>query len=121
MIDFDSAIEAHVEWKMRLRILLDSGEASRVHLDEFGSADHCSFGRWLRGDGRRFESDPVYGTLDRFHVEFHRSAATVIRHAAAGERLQAESTLTGEYTRNSVNLISALMELRRRAALEDGL
>jgi len=45
----------------------------------------------------------------------------VIRHAAAGERLQAESTLAGEYSRNSVNLLSALMELRRRAGLQNGL
>jgi len=89
MIDFDSAIEAHVEWKMRLRILLDSGEAASVHLDEFESADHCSFGRWLRGDGRRFESDPVYEALERFHVEVHRSAAKLIRQAATGEPTEA--------------------------------
>lgn len=121
MIDFDAAIEAHVEWKMRLRILLDSGDAAGVHPDEFEAADRCSFGRWLQCDGRRLESDPVFGALDRFHAEFHRSAAAVIRHAAAGERLQAESTLAGEYARNSVNLLGALMELRRRVGARDDL
>jgi hypothetical protein len=121
MIDFDAAIEAHVEWKMRLRILLDSGEAASAHPDAFEAADRCSFGRWLEGDGRRFANDPVYAALDRFHVEFHRAAAAVIRHATAGERLQAESMLAGEYARNSVNLLSALMELRRRAGAQNEL
>ncbi|MFA6957235.1 MAG: CZB domain-containing protein [Thermoanaerobaculia bacterium] len=121
MIDFDAAIEAHVEWKMRLRILLDSGEAASAYPDELEAADRCSFGRWLRSDGRRLESDPVYGALDRFHAEFHRSAATVIHLAAVGERLQAESTLAGEYARNSVNLLSALMELRRRVGAQGDL
>jgi hypothetical protein len=121
MIDFDAAIEAHVEWKMRLRIMLDAGEAANVQPLEFEAADRCSFGAWLRGEGRRFAEDPVYAALDRFHVEFHRAAAEVIRQAAAGERLQAEATLAGEYARHSVNLLSALMELRRRVALGEGL
>lgn len=117
MIDFDAAIEAHVEWKMRLRILLDSGEAAIARLDEFEAADRCAFGRWLNGDGRRFAGDPVYATLDRFHGEFHFASAEVVRLAAAGLRLEAEALLAGDYARHSVNLMSALMELRRRAGL----
>lgn len=120
MIDFDAAIEAHVEWKMRLRILLDSGVTASASVAEIEAADRCPFGRWLHGAGRRFSDDSIYAALERFHVEFHRAAATVIRQAAAGERLEAESTLAGDYARNSVNLLSALMELRRRAGMQRG-
>ncbi|MGK2855872.1 MAG: CZB domain-containing protein [Thermoanaerobaculia bacterium] len=114
-MDFDDVIEAHVEWKMRLRILLESGVPEGMRPEEFAADDRCELGVWLRGEGRRFAEVPVFAALDRSHREFHQVAAKVIRQVADGERLEADATLTGEYARHSVNLVGALMELRRRA------
>lgn len=120
-MDFDEVIEAHVEWKMRLRLLLESGVAGGLRPEEFEADDRCDLGRWLRGTGRRFAAVPVFAALDRSHREFHQAAAKVVRQAADGERLEADATLTGEYARYSVNLVGALMELRRRAGSSNGL
>lgn len=121
MIDFDQVIEAHVEWKIRLRLLLESGVPEVLQPDEFEADDRCDFGRWLRGSGRRFAAVPVFAALERSHREFHQAAAKVMRQAARGERLEADATLTGEYARHSVNLVGALMELRRHAGTNGGL
>ena len=43
-MDFDDVIEAHVEWKMRLRLLLDSGVPGELRPEEFEADDRCELG-----------------------------------------------------------------------------
>jgi methyl-accepting chemotaxis protein len=119
-MNVDAFIESHAEWKMRLRVLLDSGAAGGLRADDFEAGDRCDLGRWIYGEGRRFADDLQFQALERLHREFHRAAAEVIRFVAEGRRLEAEALLTGDYARHSASLVGALSELGKHAGTDDG-
>lgn len=117
---FDTFISAHAQWKMRLRTLLDSGDDRLLDPDEAEAGDRCELGAWLCGEGRRHAADPAFELLERAHRDFHRAAASVVKEAAAGRRLEAEALLVGEYARRSAALVNAIIELRRGVGGVDG-
>ena len=115
-MNFDEAIEAHAEWKLRLRVHLEDPEQSGLTAADFEPDDRCDLGNWIRAEYASWAHHPSFRTLEQTHREFHLAAASVIRKAEAGERMEAEAILSGEYARRSAAVISAIVEFRRRAA-----
>jgi methyl-accepting chemotaxis protein len=87
--DFDSAIRAHRDWKVKLRQAI--AEHGRLDAETICRDDHCPLGRWLHGEGgRRWSSRPSFSTLLGKHAEFHRTAGDVARRINGGQYEQAE-------------------------------
>lgn len=115
--DFDAVIACHAEWKIRLRMMLESGEPA-LDAADVESDVNCKLGRWLHSDGLRLAGERPYEALVIAHREFHRLAASVVRTAASGRRMEAEAILTGEYVRCSAAVVAAIVELRDRVNRE---
>ena len=87
--DFDKAIEAHRQWKVRLRKAI--AERTSLDADTLCRDDRCPLGQWLHGDGqRRWGSAPGFTALLERHAEFHNAAGQVARQINAGAVEQAE-------------------------------
>ncbi len=87
--DFDKAIEAHRQWKVRLRKAI--AEHSSLDADTLCRDDKCPLGQWLHGDGgKRWGTSPGFVSLLERHAEFHKVAGHVARQINAGAVSQAE-------------------------------
>jgi methyl-accepting chemotaxis protein len=87
--DFDTAIEAHRQWKVRLRKAI--AEKTSLDADSICRDDRCPLGQWLHGDGgRRWGVNPGFVALLDKHAEFHSVAGQVARQITAGALDSAE-------------------------------
>ena len=87
--DFDKAIEAHRQWKVKLRKAI----ADREHLDADSLCrdDQCPLGRWIHGPGgAQWGQRPTFVRLLQKHAEFHQAAGKVARSINAGQMSEAE-------------------------------
>ncbi len=115
-MDFGDAIRAHVEWKLRLRMLLD-GQGEPMSRDVVARDDACELGRWIHGQGRVYLEDPAYAELKEAHARFHQAAAEIVRLAEGGDQQRAVASLeTGEYSKRSAAVVAAIMRMRQVAA-----
>ena len=90
--DFDKAIEAHRQWKVRLRKAI----AERAQLDAATICrdDRCPLGQWLHGaGGQRWGGQPGFIALLDKHAEFHDVAGSVARQINSGAMAEAEQLL----------------------------
>jgi methyl-accepting chemotaxis protein len=87
--DFDQAIEAHRQWKVRLRQAI--AERTALDAEVICRDDRCPLGKWLHGDGgQRWGTQPGFVSLLQKHAEFHSVAGTVARQINAGAMQDAE-------------------------------
>ena len=87
--DFDKAIEAHRQWKVKLRKAI----ADRDHLDAetICRDDQCPLGKWIHGPGGSlWGGKPSFVELTMRHAEFHQTAAGVARMINQGLMTDAE-------------------------------
>jgi aerotaxis receptor len=90
--DLKDAIDAHVQWRSRLR----NAAAHGVELDPatISRDDCCPLGKWLHGEGRgRWGSRPQFTELVQRHAAFHREAGAVARMVMDGRRDEALAAL----------------------------
>ena len=115
-MNFDEAISAHAQWKVRLRVILEDPGQAGLKPDEVERDDQCDLGKWIHGEGSMYAGDAAFEALEEAHRQFHLLAADVIRKAGVGRRLEAEAILSGEYLRRSTAVISAITAIKRHAA-----
>lgn len=92
VFDFDKAIDAHRQWKVKLRKAI----AENITLDVDGICcdDRCSLGRWLHGSGKRKWKDrPDFSSLLEAHARFHKVAGEVALKINAGATREAEKLI----------------------------
>ncbi len=90
--DFDQAIEAHRQWKVKLRSAIAQHET--LDADTLCRDDQCTLGRWLHGNGAaRWGSKPLFTQLLDKHADFHQSAGAVAREINAGHYADAEQLI----------------------------
>jgi len=73
LVDFDQAIQCHVEWKMKLTSYIRKPDRSLDPSKVCGDAG-CPLGKWLKGEGAKFSSTPEYAQLVADHARFHQAA-----------------------------------------------
>ncbi len=115
-MNFDEAIAAHAQWKVRLRVYLGDPGKGELNPVEIERDDRCDLGKWIHGEGTAFAGDAAFVTLREAHHQFHRVAADVVRKAIAKQLLEAEAILSGEYLRHSTSVISAISAIKRHVA-----
>jgi methyl-accepting chemotaxis protein len=78
----------HRNWLIQLRAFLDNRKDNLKATSE----DHlkCDLGKWIYGDGKRFQSNTVYTELENEHKKFHVLAGEIIAAKSQGNVKKAE-------------------------------
>jgi methyl-accepting chemotaxis protein len=76
-VDLDAMIDAHREWKIKLRDAIDL--AAKVDVATLERDDCCALGKWIYGEGQRLGGRVSFTALVDRHARFHRAAAAVGR------------------------------------------
>ncbi|MEZ5646424.1 MAG: methyl-accepting chemotaxis protein [Burkholderiaceae bacterium] len=74
-INVDSFIDAHRQWKVKLRDAIENRET--VDVATLSRDDCCALGKWLHGDGQRLAARASFSELVDRHRHFHQVAAGV--------------------------------------------
>lgn len=91
-MDLNDALNAHTDWKIRLRRAIS--ERATLDVDLVARDDACDLGAWLHGAAReRFGPLPAYVECVRAHARFHLRAAEVAGVINAGDHARAERML----------------------------
>ncbi|MGZ0077161.1 methyl-accepting chemotaxis protein [Methylomonas sp. YC3] len=117
-IDLDAAIQAHSEWKVKLR----RGISQHEHMDAvtIGRDDCCKLGKWLHGGGQK-QYKHLSGFQDCLHkhAQFHREAGKVAEVINSGQYETAESLLDAgsAFALASSQVSVAIVTLKKQAHL----
>jgi methyl-accepting chemotaxis protein len=112
--DFDTAIEAHRAWKVKLRKAIADHE--RMDSETICRDDQCPLGKWIHGPGgARFGSRKVFTELLAKHAEFHQTAGEVARTINAGHYADAERLIGSgsDFARVSTEVTTLLTTAKR--------
>lgn len=123
--DFNSAISAHIDWKMKLSKYLEKPDGSldqkKVCLD-----NACVLGKWLYGDGRNYRAldESLFDSVQKSHALFHKTAGHVVELINTGHKNDAATILgpTGSYmeiSQKTVSLIRSLQQIAERKTHAD--
>lgn len=87
--DFDKAINAHRQWKVKLRKAISDHQ--KLDADTICRDDQCPLGKWIHGPGgARWSRRPLFVDLLSKHAEFHQTAGGVAKKINAGQYSDAE-------------------------------
>jgi methyl-accepting chemotaxis protein len=114
-MNFDEAIVAHSQWKMKLASYVSKPDHS-LRASEVGSDDKCALGVWLHGEGKKYSSLPEFPKLVSDHAHFHQAASNVIRKADSGQRVTEDIALgaNSEFATASSAVVLALMAMKAK-------
>ena len=115
-MDLGNAIEAHLQWKVRLRMFINGSSAERLDPAVIARDNQCELGKWIHGPATAYASRPCYVALKGAHAEFHASAARVVTKAVAGDKAGAEGVLSGAYAQASLKVVAAIQKMRGEMA-----
>ena len=112
--DFSSAIEAHRQWKVRLRSAI--AEHGQLDAQTLCRDDRCPLGQWLHGPGgARWGQRPLFVELMERHATFHRTAADVAQTINRGQYDEARRLIGAgsAFTQVSTEVASLLTRAKR--------
>ncbi|MDM7463455.1 MAG: methyl-accepting chemotaxis protein [Tepidimonas taiwanensis] len=110
-LDVDSIIDAHRQWKVKLRDAIEN--RATVDVQTLRRDDCCALGKWIYGEGQqRFGGQPRFAELIERHKHFHQVAADVgeqinQRRYREAEDAIAPGTAFSQATRAVVQVLSA--------------
>jgi len=112
-LDFMSAIEAHVRWKVRLEAYIAGTGDESLDPEVVSRDDQCMLGKWLYGEGGQSHGEqPRFQAVKDIHADFHRAAGDVVRTVDAGEPEKAKDLLCkGDYADYSHRIKAELARL----------
>jgi methyl-accepting chemotaxis protein len=88
LFNYDLIVLMHRNWLIQLRAFLDGRKDNLKATSE----DHlkCDLGKWIYGDGKRFQETDSYKTLENEHKNFHAKAGAIIQAKVEGNKTVAE-------------------------------
>lgn len=112
-LDFKSAVDAHMKWKVRLEAYINGTSNEQLDVDVICRDDQCPLGRWIHTRGvSEFGYSETFFDMKAHHAHFHRCAADVLSSAQAGEKEKALQLLhQGDYVRASERVKKLLAKL----------
>ena len=116
-MNFDEAIQAHTNWKVRLENYARGALPEAVDIGALKRDNACALGKWLHGDGRTHAADPKYGELIELHAAFHQCAGKMAEMVARGQGVEAGALINSresEFGKLSLRVIGILMGFRSR-------
>ncbi|MFZ3220344.1 MAG: CZB domain-containing protein, partial [Rhodoferax sp.] len=112
-INLDNAIEAHANWRAKLRNAASRKET--MDAEVAGCDDRCELGKWLYGAGQKnFGGKPSFVSLIEAHREFHQEAGKVAQLINQGAYTEAEQQLFNDtdFSRASHKVEAAVVHLK---------
>lgn len=102
-LNFKSAIDAHMKWKVRLERCINDNNEEKLKVDLVSRDDQCPLGMWIHGPGgQRFGNLREFQEMKMEHARFHLCAGDVLTCCLAGDKEGASEKLrSGDYTRAS--------------------
>lgn len=102
-LDFKSAIDAHMKWKVRLERCIGGENEENLKVEIVSRDDQCPLGKWIHGvGGGRFGHLREFQEMKMEHSRFHLCAGDVLACCLAGDKEGATDKLrSGDYTRAS--------------------
>lgn len=102
-LNFKTAIDAHMKWKVRLERCLESNNDENLQVDTVSRDDQCVLGKWIHGvGGEHFGHLREFQEMKMEHSRFHLCAGDVLTCCLAGDKEGATQRLrSGDYTRTS--------------------
>lgn len=115
-MNFDEAIKAHSDWKMKLSAYLRKPDGS-VKPEVVGVDNKCALGQWIYGEGAKHSALPEFTTLKTEHARFHKACSEVVKKADSGQNTSEETALGGksEFAMASMKVVSAIMAMKMKA------
>jgi hypothetical protein len=111
-LDFKKAIDAHMQWKERLRGVIEGSSKESLEVATVACDDRCMLGQWIHGPGGSSHGHlGQFSQLREHHAEFHVCAAGVLAEAQAGRTQDAQRQLSGSYARASEQVKHDLIRL----------
>jgi methyl-accepting chemotaxis protein len=115
-MDFDKAIKAHSDWKMKLAVYLKKPDGS-LKAGELGQDNKCELGSWITAEGPKHNGSPEFAKLKAEHTRFHKAAADVVRRADSGKNVSEETVLgaKSEFMSASQGVVQAILTMKAKA------
>jgi hypothetical protein len=112
-MDLNTAMSAHIRWKVRLLECIQ-GQAELPKATDMARDDACDLGQWMSGAGVEYASLASFRDAKKLHAAFHLRAAEVVSAAEKGDKRQAEAMLRpeGPFGLASDAVVLALRKLR---------
>lgn len=112
-LDFKSAIDAHMRWKVRLEAYISGTSTEQLNADTICQDDQCPLGKWIHARGSaEFGYSETFFDMKAHHAHFHRCAGEVVRKAQIGDKETALRLLhQGDYVRASERVKKLLAKL----------
>jgi methyl-accepting chemotaxis protein len=115
--DFDAAIKAHIDWKMKLGKYINNPDGS-LDPKVVCTDNNCALGKWLYGDGAQFKNEypEDYENLRQSHAEFHKIAGSIIEKIDKKDFDQAKFLLSpnGPYMKVSDRTVELIRNLKAK-------
>lgn len=109
---FEEAVSVHMQWKQKLRAVID-GRAAPLDVTSAANDCACELGKWIHGEGAIHRDKPAYLELLQAHAVFHRAAADMMANIQEGDRSTAMKSLNGgEFQAASSRTVLAIGNLR---------
>ena len=112
-VDVDAVIDAHRQWKVKLRQAIEDG--SQVDVKTLSRDDCCALGQWIYGDGQRLAQRPNFVDLVGRHQHFHQVAGEVGSLINQKRMREAEDALAPgtAFAHATAEVVSALSAAKR--------
>lgn len=95
-LNFKTAIDAHMKWKMRLDNYIKGSSTEQLVVDTVCRDDQCPLGKWIHDKGgEKFGYSETFFDMKAHHAHFHRCAGGVLAAAQAGDTATALKLLNG--------------------------
>jgi methyl-accepting chemotaxis protein len=114
-VNFDEAIVAHTNWKMKLTSYISKPDHS-LKASVVGSPHDCALGKWIDSEGKKYSTAPEFTALVSGHANFHKAAAAIITKADAGQKVTEEIALGAhsEYASASTAVVKSIMAMKSK-------
>lgn len=112
-LNFMSAVDAHMKWKIRLEDCINGTSAEKLQVDVVCRDDQCELGKWINDQGAQmFGFSETFSDLKAHHADFHRCAAGVLAAAQSGDTAGALKLLhRGDYVMESQRIKKLLARM----------
>jgi hypothetical protein len=119
-LNFKTALEAHLKWKVRLMGIIDGSSTEVIDPNVVSRDDQCMLGKWLYGEGnRQFKEYPGFQHVVSSHAHFHKCAGHALELALDGKTQEAAAEVTGgAFAKASLEVSRHLMRLWRDLGIE---
>jgi hypothetical protein len=115
-MNFDDAVAAHSQWKVRLQSVINGSIKEVLDPATVAMDNRCVLGQWIHGEAKEYSVLPEYETLRKEHAAFHNCAAAVLRTYLDGDAAKAKAMIDpgDAFHDASIKTIWAIQRLRSK-------